>query len=258
LFRVTLMLLFSISVHADTLSLCAYFNWSPWIYLKGGGYEGILIDQLAIFKEKYPTIKIEILEINNWKRCQVNVAAGDISMVLGANKTPEREKVFDYLPIPAFVNKSSIGAYTSKNSIDPVMSLDDLKKYTISFSRGDRFGAKVDSFIETLPARNVFEVNSFNQTIKLVGINRVDYFFIPDSSYKSTMLEHSLKYPDYKHLRFKKILTVQRETPVFYVFGKNTGNYEKFADKWLNVINLYYKNEVIENRIKFHKENSGN
>jgi len=258
LIRIIFMALFSLSVHADTLSLCAYFNWSPWIYSKGGSYEGVMIEQLAIFKEKYPAIKIEIREVNNWKRCQLEVASGRISMILGANKTHEREAILDYLPLPAFVNISSVAAYTANDSIGPAASLDDLKKYTVSFLRGDNFGKEIGSFIKSLPARNVIEVNSFNQSITLVGVNRVDYFFIPESSYESTLREHNVKYPEYKHLKFRKVFTVPRETPVFYVFGKNTGYYEKFSGKWLNVINSYHEKVVIEERIQFHKANSGN
>ncbi|NRA15490.1 MAG: transporter substrate-binding domain-containing protein [Oceanospirillaceae bacterium] len=259
--RAILLLLFSLNVHADTLSLCAYHNWAPWVYLKNGGYDGLMIEQVDKFKEKYPEIKIEIKEIKNWKRCQAEVASGRITMVLGAYKTHERKEIFDYLPTPAVINISAISAYTSNNSIDLANSLDDLRKYTVSVERGSSFGAVVDSFIKSLPASNAFESNSFDQSIKLVLLNRVDYVFMSDSQYESIGDLNSVKYPYLKHLnlnlKFRKIFTVTRDIPIFYIFGKGTGNYGKFAEKWLNVIKYYQENVVIEERIQFHKEHAG-
>jgi len=259
MFRVLCLFLFSISIHAETLSLCAYVNWSPWIYSKGDSYDGILIEQLEVFRQKYPSIKLEIKEINNWKRCQADVASGRVSMLLGANKTPERELIYNYLPEPAFINRTTVGAYAAKdNEIGEVNSLNDLRKHTLSKTRGNSFGEEIDSFVQSLEGKYIFEVSTFAQAIKLVGIKRADYFLRVDSSYKSTIREHHKKFPNYSQLEFKKIYAVQRKTPVYFAFGKNTGNYAKYADKWLNALKHYHANVMIDERIRHHKQVSGN
>ncbi len=72
-----------------------------WVYPAGDGYDGILIEQLALL-EKQHQIKTQVIDRKNWKRCQVDVTNGQIDMILGANKTEEREKVLAYLEKPAW------------------------------------------------------------------------------------------------------------------------------------------------------------
>jgi ABC-type amino acid transport substrate-binding protein len=167
--------------------------------------------------------------------------------------------IFNYLSVPAFLNKTTVGAYAAKdNEIGEVNSLNELRKHTLSITRGNSFGEKIDSFVQSLDSGYIFEVSSFAQAVKLVGIKRADYFFRVDSNYKSTIRDHHKKYPNYSHLEFKKIYEIQRETPVYFAFGKNTGNYEKYADKWLNALKLYHANVMIDERIRHHKQISGN
>ncbi len=253
-----LLMVFPTGVHSETLSLCAYFNWNPWIYSKEGRFEGIMIEQLEVFKAQNPSINVEIQQIDNWKRCQLEVASGRVTMLLGANKTADREVDFDYLPIPAFVNQSSVVAYSLEGIIAPVHSLEELKKYSLSIDKGNKFGEIIDSFIKSLPAENVFEVNSLSQSIQMVELGRIDYFFSDDSTYKTIEQKLNLTYPIRAKRKLQKIFTVPRSVPVYYAFGKKTDNYEKFADKWLDAIKSYYNFFVIDDRIEYHRENSSN
>ncbi len=67
------LLLMSFSAQSkDELSWCAYYNWAPWIYPKGNGYDGILIEELRQF-EKDHNITTKPVVIESWKRCQVEV-----------------------------------------------------------------------------------------------------------------------------------------------------------------------------------------
>ncbi len=126
-----ILLLSTFNVYgADTLKWSAYFNWSPWIYPIENGYDGILIEELKQF-EKDHGVKTEVVVIDNWKRCQKQLELGKLDMILGANKTEAREKVFYYIDEPAFVNKSTVSAYALKTnkSVTAVESIDELKKY---------------------------------------------------------------------------------------------------------------------------------
>ncbi len=257
MYRALLLFLISCSLHAETVSICAFYNWKPWIYPKGDHFDGVMIEQLELFKENNPDINVEIKHIENWKRCQVDVAHGTVTMILGANKTPERELLFDYLPTPAFINETSVGAYTAAdNKIAPIHTLEDLKNYSLVMRRGNSFGIRLDTFINNLPSNKLHIVNAFDQAIKLVGIKRMDYFFAIESTISEILRDHHERFPKYSQLKFKKIHTVNRATPVYYVFGKRTGNYEKYAEKWLDVIAEYNHRFIIEQRIQYHREST--
>lgn len=258
LLRFILLFLFAINLRAETLSLCAYYNWSPWIYAEQGGYDGILIEQLELFREMNPDVVINIVKIENWKRCQLEVEQGNISMILGANKTPERENKYDYLRIPAFINRVSLGAYSLPKHIKPVKSLEQLRTYRLGFARGDSFGEAMDRFVESLPKEKKNITNSIYQSIRMVALGRLDYFFLIDTNYKSTIREYNNKFTPIDPADFVKIYTHERIVPVYIVFGKGSGNFEKYADKWIDAINAYHNKVSIDERIAFHITKSGN
>lgn len=254
-----LLLLVSANVTADTLSWCAYYNWSPWIYkTQNNTYAGIMIDQLDMFRKTYPEITIESKIISNWKRCQAEVANGNVTMILGANKTPEREAIYDYMPKPSFINVSIIDVYTAKNNkkVINIKTIDDLRRHKLAMVRGNSYGSSVDPYIASLAESEIHEVSSRSQVMQLVSVERYDYFFMPSGQLEPSIVKNVAKFPDLKTSQFKKVIEVPRSTPTFFVFGKGNGNYQKYADKWLNVINNYHKSVNIEDEIKRHKKQS--
>ncbi|RDH46217.1 transporter substrate-binding domain-containing protein [Zooshikella ganghwensis] len=135
---------------ADSLTWCAYYNWNPWIYpASKDSYAGVIIDQLELFKKNNPNIDVKPIVIDNWKRCQAEVASGHITMILGANKTPAREKLYYYLPEPAFINFSTVGVYTSADNdkVDNINKIDDLRQFSLVMVRGNSYGSTVDNFV---------------------------------------------------------------------------------------------------------------
>ncbi len=246
----------SLQSHADSMTWCAYYNWNPWIYLSGKDtYAGVLIDQLNLFKKTYPEITVEAKIIENWQRCQAEVASGNVTLVLGANKTPERQAVFDYLPEPAFVNVSTLGVYAAQenDNVTEITTLDHLRKYRLAMIRGNSYGSEVDPFIKSLAGDEINEVSSQGQVLTLVAMQRYDYFFIPDAALEKTITLHSEKYPELTDAKFKKVFEIKRATPAYYVFGKNTANYDKYAHKWLRVLEQYYTTVNREEEILRHK-----
>lgn len=249
-------LLFACHSVADTLSWCAYYNWKPWIYPKGNDYAGILIDQLDMFKQDNPKIQIKAEVISSWKRCQAEVENGNVTMILGANKTEEREKIYDYLKIPAFTNHSVLGIYTAKDNgkLNNINSLEDLRYFSFASMRGDSYGKEVDDYVASLSDDVVTQLNSRGQLLGLVGTRRLDYFIMTVGLLEETVAENVQSFPELATVEFKKISEVVRSTPVYLVFGKKTGNYDKYSDLWLSTINNYYKKVNIKEEIKRHSE----
>ncbi|MCP3927021.1 MAG: transporter substrate-binding domain-containing protein [Desulfobacterales bacterium] len=253
-----ILLLTTFNVHgADTLKWSAYLNWSPWIYPIDNSYDGILIEELKQF-EKDHGVKTEMQVIQNWKRCQKLLEVGKLDMILGANKTEAREKVFYYTDEPAFVNKSTISAYAlkAKKSVTAVESIDGLKKYLFQMTRGNSFGNKIDAFINTIPKNRKEIVNKHEILLKKMLKKRGDYFFSADSSFESLIKKNKDKIPDLKVNLFHKIFRTKREVPVYIVFSKRGTFFKKYGPLWVKTIKKYYSKIKIEERIKYHKQRS--
>lgn len=258
----TALLLFIFSPYSfakPPLTWCAYYNWAPWIYPAGEIYKGVLIEQLALFEKQHGIKTLPVIR-ENWKRCQVDVENGHIDMILGANKTPERSKVFRYLAQPAFINKSLMSAYalTNNQRVSKVNTLEALAQYRLATDRGNSYGNKIDEFLKNLPEKNRRASNTQEDVFRMIIANRKDYFFNQDSSLQSTLDKHSQIIPKLKKLTFKKIFTLEREVPVYMAFTKNKGVYERFNSLWIITLNQYYKEVNIHERIEFHNHNSLN
>ena len=241
---------------ASTLTWCAYYNWNPWIYPVDTGYAGILIDQLNLFKINNPEIKVEARIIENWKRCQVEVETGKVTMILGANKTPERELIFDYLDMPAFINKNSVSAYSSVDNdrMNNLKSLDELSHYHLALVRGDTFGGRIDDHIQSLPDTHISLTNSHIQSLRMVKSKRVDYVLLQQGLLRPLITEHSIDDPELNPSDFKKLLTVTRETPAYYAFGKGTDGLTLYSEAWKKTLKQYFSSVDIDTEIIRHKK----
>ena len=194
----------------------------------------------------------------NWKRCQVDVENGHINMILGANKTPERAKIFHYLAKPAFINKSNINAYALASNTDilKVNRLEDLAAYKLAFDRGSSFGTEIDQFIENLPEENRRDSNTEGDVFKMVIAQRKDYFFSQDASLKSSIDKYRLLIPALIGVEFKEVLSLERKTSVYMAFTKKGDVYKKMSQLWIETLNDYYNNVDIDERIQYHTKNA--
>ena len=262
LFKSALLILFSlfsqVALAQDkSLSWCAYYNWAPWIYPVEGGYDGILMEQLALF-EKQHKIKTLAIERNNWKRCQVDVVNGNIDMILGANQTAEREKIFDYLKKPAFINRSTVSAYVLQGNkqVTAVENIEQLKNYNLAITRGNSFGKVIDSFIASLEENKRRSSNTTKDTFKMILAGRKDYIFSTESSFQPALNKHMETLPKLRHVKFKKIYTHKRQVPVYMVFTKKGHVYRDMNQLWLKTLEHYETSVNIQERIIYHTSNA--
>lgn len=254
---ITALLIAQGSFAQNGLSWCAYYDWRPWIYPTQNTYSGILMEQLALFEKQHSIKTLPIIR-KNWKRCQVDVENGRIDMILGANKTPPRVKIFHYLPKPAFINKSTMTAYALQNNtrIQNVKNLDELAQFKLAFDRGNSYGNTIDQFIEKLPQENRRESNTMGDVFKMIIAKRKDYFFSQDSSFASSIDKYSLEIPSLKDVKFKNIISIEREIPVYIVFSKKGNKFSSMSTLWLATLNSYYQSINLKERIQFHKNNA--
>lgn len=243
-------ILFSSSAMAkETLTWCAYYDWNPWVYPVEGTYQGILIDELKIFAEK-SNVDTKVKDDLSWKRCQKQLEKGKIDMILGAYKTPEREKLFYYLDEPAFYNTSNIYVYTSSTNkkLDNINDIEQLRDFSVSVVRGDSLGNLLDKFVSSLPKNNVHFIATTNQQLQKVLLGRSDYLFSSESGFKS-MLEQSNADED----SFKKVLKIQEDIPGYVIFSKKSDTYKIYGDTYIEAIKQYKSENNIQERIDYHK-----
>ena len=247
------------SLAQPALTWCAYFNWAPWIYPAGKGYDGILIEQLTLF-EKQHKIQTQTIDRKNWKRCQVDVTNGQIDMILGANKTPEREQNLAYLAKPAFINHSIVSAYAlqSNKLVTQVRKLEQLKKYNLAINRGNSLGKTLDGFIGSLEESKRRRLNTKKDIFKMILAGRKDYFFSTEPNFQPTLNEYQETLPKLRHAKFKKIYTHQRRVPVYIVFTKKGNVYRDMNPLWLKTLEHYQDSVNIQERIKYHTAKAKN
>jgi len=240
-----------------TMTWCAYYNWAPWIYSSGKSYDGILIEQLRLF-EKEHKIKAEAIIIDNWKRCQLEVANGHVDIILGANKTLERQKILRFLQEPSFINKSAFSAYAlfGNENVQKVKVLDDLRRYKLSMVRGNSFGKVVNEFINSLDETNIGIVNSQEQVLKLVALKRYDYFFANETSYLSMLAKYRKIAPQLNDVSYRKFFSMEREVPVYIALTKKEGTSLNLESLWLKTIRSYHASVDVNERINFHNKNA--
>ncbi len=243
----------------SALTWCAYFNWAPWIYPAGDGYDGILIEQLTLF-EKQHKIKTQAIDRKNWKRCQVDVVNGQIDMILGANKNSEREKVLAYLEKPAFINHSTVNAYALQhnNLVNQVEKLEQLKQYNLAINRGNSFGKTIDDFIASLEENKRRRLNTKKDIYKMILARRKDYLFSTEPNFQPTLNEYKETFPQLRQVKFKKIYSHKRHIPVFIVFTKKGHIYRDVNQLWLKTLEHYQASVNIKERINYHTAKAKN
>lgn len=238
-----------------TLTWCGYYYWPPLLYrTETGEVEGILADQVALFARRNPEIKVEARVVENWRRCQSDVARGAVDMIVGANYTPNRATQYNYVQEPAFINRSNISAYAAEtnNRVQPVTSQDQLRRYRLAMTRGNSFGSEWDPFVQSLEGDEIIAVNDLPQSMMMVTRGRADYVIVPEPMFDSAIREQQERYPNADNPQFKKIFTLRRETPTYVVFSKRGNRFEEFANAWRETIQAYYSSVDLDEEVRRH------
>lgn len=181
-------------------------------------------------------------------------------MILGANKTEEREKVLAYLEKPAFVNHSKVSAYALRNNkfVTPVTKLGQLSHYNLAITRGNSFGKVIDSFITSLEENKRRRSNTTTGIFKMILAGRKDYIFSTESSFQPALNKHMEILPKLRDVKFKKIYTYQRQVPVYIAFTKKGNVYRDMKALWLKTLEHYQASINMQERIIYHTSRAQN
>lgn len=155
------------------LTACASPNWVPSTWETKDSIDGLFVGILNDFAEHSGLI-IHYQKMGAWARCLKQAQKGEVDIVLGAYKTPERQMwglyssaiVYDYTRIFVIENNLVIN------------SLEDLKSYKGGVRLGDSYGKQVDDFIQQQAVKKdtILYLNNEENIIRMIANNRLDYF----------------------------------------------------------------------------------
>ena len=86
---------------------------------------------------------------------------------------------------------------------------------------------------------------------------RYYYFLLPAGTLATTIKKYQQAFPTLSSHQFSVIYEIPRATPVYIVFGKNTGNYEKYAEQWLSTLKAYYSSVNFDDEVRRHQNTNG-
>ncbi|MCL9783301.1 transporter substrate-binding domain-containing protein [Vibrio sp. S4M6] len=249
-------LFFAPTVHAkEVISWCAFFNWNPWIYPYNNSYDGILIEELNVFK-KNAGVDTKVHKNLNWKRCQQQVLDGKVDFILGGNRTPEREKVFSFVDEPAAINNSVMGMYTLSDGNIPhsVNRLEDLKGYRFVTIKGTTWGKVIDNHIHSLEKSKIEYVNSEAQIIRKILTKRGDYFVSSESILNTIVNNNQESIPELTRSKFRQVVEIKRSIPIYVFFKKDSEQFLKLNKLFEESFKQYHSSTDVQSRIEFHKQ----
>ncbi len=162
------------AISAETvLTACASPNWVPSTWETKNSIDGLFVGVLNDFATHSDLI-IHYQKMGAWARCLKQAEKGEIDIVLGAYKTPDRQK-WGLYSVPIVYDYTRIFAIENNLVID---SLEDLKPYKGGVRLGDSYGKQVDDFIRQQAAKKntILYLNNEENIIRMIANNRLHYF----------------------------------------------------------------------------------
>ena len=145
--------------------------YPPLHWYDGQTLQGASIE---IAKRVLDDLKIpyEIRFVGPFPRVLLLAKHGDIDMVATLKQTPEREAFLLYPQTPAYSNPVSV--FTTAGNAFPFHEWSDLEGKRGGITRGNKFGAILDTYIEE--KLSVEEANSPENSFDKLALGRIDYF----------------------------------------------------------------------------------
>jgi polar amino acid transport system substrate-binding protein len=145
--------------------------YPPLHWYDGQTLQGASIE---IAKRVLDDLKIpyEIRFVGPFPRVLLLARHGDVDMVATLKQTPERDAFLLFPPTPALSNPVSV--FTQAGSSFPFHDRADLEGRRGGITRGNKFGAPLDNFIEE--RLRIEEANSPENSFDKLALGRIDYF----------------------------------------------------------------------------------
>jgi len=234
---VIIVLFLPVCVKAEEIVITMLEDFPPYQYVENNQQTGIDID---IIREVCKNLDMKLkFEAVPWKRALKYAEDGNVSGLVSALKTEEREKFLYYTSEPVHIQKNVVIA--GKESKIKISSLDDLKGKEVGVLAGFSYGPVIDS----LQGLKKTVCNDQQEMIKILDRGRIDLALGSDGPF----------WFNCKKLGFKdhfEIVYVIAELPAYTAFSmKGSGEKgkvlaEKFSEEIRRLRESGWEKEVIE------------
>lgn len=177
----------------------AHPNYPPYHWEVNGEIIGASHDVTKLILEELH-ISSESRAVGPWKRVLKNARQGEIDLVMGLKKVPEREEYLEFTNSPFFENP--VVVFVAKGKEFPFNQWKDLIGKYGNLNLGDRHGKEFDDFVSKYLM--IQRVPGLKTNFKMLLKNRADYFITglyPGRSFLVTSgLDKQISYlPKYIH-----------------------------------------------------------
>lgn len=169
-----LMMCFCVIAHADSCQKVVYSghpHYPPFQWQQDGKIVGAAADVTELILKEL-NIPFESRPVGPWNRVLMSAKQGNIDLVLGLKKIPERETYLSFTDVPFYKNPVSV--FVAKDRSFSFDSWEDLIGRKGTLNLGDRHGAAFDAFVQA--KLETERVNGLRANFNLLVSGRTDYF----------------------------------------------------------------------------------
>lgn len=181
-----LFLFIALNILSKEIFIVAINHAPPYRIIKGKNYSGIYID-IVNEVAKETGIQLRFVELP-FQRALEEMKTGKVDIMLGPNKSKEREIYMYFFEKYPFPRESKVFYYLNKNI--SIETYDDLYGKRIETLRGAKYFERFDN--DTKLIKN--QVNDYAHALNKIRIGRSDLVIIPELQGDYLLKENRLQY----------------------------------------------------------------
>ena len=150
-----------------SITMCVDPDWEPYEKIdKNGNYIGLAADYMQLIEKKIDK-KIKLIKTKTWKESLKFAKEGKCEILSFLNKTPQREKFFNFTPIMY----SEPEVIVAKDDVTYLDGISSLEHKTIGLVKGYR----TDEYISKhYPKMKIKYIKNYEEGIRLVSNGTID------------------------------------------------------------------------------------
>ena len=152
------------------LKVTAHPDYPPFAWTSGAGIDGALMRVVERFS-RAARIPMTVEPAKNWEEAQRRAASGEVDLIVGLYRTPQREADLMYIDRP--VASDPIGVFIRQSDADDIDDLSDLRTLKGAAAAGESFG--VDFDLRVAKQLTMFRTENLETAIKFLVAKQADY-----------------------------------------------------------------------------------
>ena len=152
------------------LKVTAHPDYPPFAWTSGASIDGALIRIMERFS-RAARIPMTVEPAKNWEEAQRRAVSGDVDVIIGLYRTPQREADLSFIDRP--VATDPIAVFIRQTDADDIEDIGDLKTLRGAAAAGESFGADFD--LRIAKQLTLFRTENIAIAIKFLVDKQADY-----------------------------------------------------------------------------------